>query len=255
MATRLTLATPARYSDVVSASQVMRRLRVLEELVKARLEVDVAGLVSGVRARLESRLALSPETIDAALALRRGPLGWGSVRTTAWQAPNIRKVVLSHVAFRPVVEGFALVVLPSPRLRAPVFGCDLMALPTRVSVNADCYGAPELGGLPRETLAPLGESFARFGGGAGPAWAATLASGVGLHAKASPRVVDDAFAALTAALARSLDVIASATEGPGGPESQRAFFQAFHEHGPRRGPVGRLLGAAWAERYSRLIFE
>jgi hypothetical protein len=78
---------------------------------------------------------------------------------------------------------------------------------------------------------------------------------VGLHAKVSPRAVDDAFAALSAALARSLDVMAAAAEGTGGLEAQRRFFEAFHASGPRRGPLGRIMGAQWAERYSRLIFE
>ena len=43
---------------------LVRQLRVLEELVKARLEVDVPGMVAGVRARVESRLHLSPLPID-----------------------------------------------------------------------------------------------------------------------------------------------------------------------------------------------
>jgi hypothetical protein len=232
--------------------EVMHKVRVLEELIKARLEVDVAGLVAGVRARLSSRLTLSPIPVAADLGDRQGPLGWGFVRTTAWEAQGFRKIVLSQVSMRPVIEGFALVAIPHARLGAPVFAADLMALPTRVSVNADVYGTPELA---RDVLAPLGESFVRLGAGAGPAWAAPIASGVGLHAKASPRMVDDAFGALTAALARYLDVVAGAAEKPGGPEMQKQFFQLFHEHGPRKGPLGRIMGVAWAERYSRLIFE
>jgi hypothetical protein len=236
--------------------EVMRRFRVVEELVKARLEVDVAGVVSGVRARLESRLQLQPIPVAADLADRAGPLGWGRVRTTAWEAPRFRKIVLSHVAMRPVVEGFALVLLPQQKLAAPVFACDLMALPTRVSVNADVYGSDALASSASgQVLAPLVESFARLGSRPGPEWAAGLAAGGGLHAKVSPRVVDDAFAALTAALARYLDVTAATVEGPGGADAQRAFFNAFHDHGPRRGMLGRLFGAPWAERYSRLIFE
>jgi hypothetical protein len=235
--------------------EVMRRFRVVEELVKARLEVDVAGLVSGVRARLESRLALTPIPVAADLGDRAGPLGWGRIRTTAWEAPGYRKIVLSHVAMRPVIEGFALVLLPTTRLAAPVFACDLMALPTHVSVNADVYGAGALGSTIGQVLAPLVESFARLGSRPGPEWAAGLAAAGGLHAKVSPRVVDDAFAALTASLARYLEVSASAVDGSGGADAQRAFFAGFHEHGPRRGMLGRLFGAAWAERYSRLIFE
>jgi hypothetical protein len=68
-------------------------------------------------------------------------------------------------------------------------------------------------------------------------------------------VVDDAFGALGAAVARALDAIEGAAAGPGGAETQAAFFGAFHEHGPRRGALGRLMGPAWAERYSRLVFE
>jgi len=233
----------------------MRRFRVVEELVKARLEVDVAGVVSGVRARLESRLQLKPIPVAADLGDRAGPLGWGRIRTTAWEAAGYRKIVLSHVAMRPVIEGFALVLLPQPKLAAPVFACDLMALPTHVSVNADVYGAGALQPASGQVLAPLVESFARLGSRPGPEWAAGLAAGGGLHAKVSPRVVDDAFASLTAALARYLDVTAATVEGAGGADAQRAFFAAFHEHGPRRGMLGRLFGAPWAERYSRLIFE
>ncbi len=244
--------------------EVMRQFRVVEELVKARLEVDVAGLVSGVRARLESRLALAPIPVAADLGDRAGPFGWGRIRTTAWEAPGYRKIVLSHVSMRPAIEGFAVVIIPAAKLSAPVFACDLMALPTRVSVNADVYGTRALD-EPRsdgsrapgrgDVLAPLAESFARLGSGSGPEWTRGLTPGNGFHAKVSPRVVDDAFAALTAALARYLDATASAVEGPGGAESQRAFFDAFHEHGPRRGALGRVVGSAWAERYSRLIFE
>jgi hypothetical protein len=235
---------------------VMRQLRVFEELIRARMQVDVAGMVHGVRARLESRLALEAIPVDADLADKHGPLNWGHVRTTAWQAPGFRKIVLSHVAMPPVIEGFALVVLPTARKAAPVFAADLMALPTRVSVNADLYAAPSLQPLAREALEPLGESFARLDSGGGPAWAHALGSGRGLHAKVSPRAVDDAFAALNAALGRALDVSGKAPEtGDGGAEGQRLFFQAFHNHGPRKGPLGQILGAAWAERYSRLIFE
>jgi Ferredoxin-dependent bilin reductase len=234
---------------------VLQRVRLVEELVKARLEVDVSGLVQGARARLESRLALTPIPVAADLADRAGPLGWGRVRTNAWEAPGFRKVVLSQVALWPVIEGFALVLLPVSKVDAPVFGADLMALPTRVSVNADVYGAGAFGAQAGDVLAPLAESFARLGSGAGPEWARPLTPGNGLHAKVSPRAVDDAFAALTAALARYLDVTNAAPAGARGADVQRAFFVAFHERGPRRGPLGRLFGADWAERYSRLIFE
>lgn len=232
---------------------LVRQLRVLEELVKARLEVDVPGMVAGVKARVESRLRLDPLPIEADLANKPGPFGFGAVRTWAWQSPEAQKIVLSHIGLRPVIEGFALVIHPRKRL-APIFGADLMALPTRLSVNADVYGARELTG---DVLEPLGESFGRLRSHAGPAWAQSIASGAGLHARPSPRLVDDAFAALTAAIGRYLDVLTAAKEGSteGNVPSQRDFFTAFHEHGPRKGPLGHLFGAAWAERYSRLIFE
>lgn len=248
----MTRRSEERYDPVV-VDQVMRQFRVLEELVKARLEVDMPGMLAGIRARLESRLPLQAVPVDADLADKRGPLGFGHVRTTVWEAPGIRKIALTQVAMRPMIEGLALVVLPQPKLAAPAFACDLMALPTRVSVNADVYGTdkPAL----KSVLEPLGESFVRLGGGAGPAWAQPIASGVGLHARVSPRAVEDASAALTGSLARYLDVVTAASEGPGGSELQRQFFQLFHEHGPRAGALGRLFGGAWAERYSRLIFE
>ncbi len=242
---------------------LVRQLRMLEELVKARLEVDVPGMVAGVKARLESRLQLHAIPIDADLANKPGPFGFGSVRTWAWQSAEARKLVLSHIGLRPVIEGFALVIHPSPRRAAPIFGADLMALPTRLSVNADVYGVRE---RTEGVLEPLGESFGRLRSHAsGPAWAQGIASGAGLHAKPSPRLVDDAFGALTAAIGRYLDVLMTAPEEPGngdaatgerpGAAASRDFFTAFHTHGPRRGPLGRLFGAPWAERYSRLIFE
>jgi Ferredoxin-dependent bilin reductase len=235
---------------------VMRQLRVFEELVRARIQVDVAGMVAGVRARLESRLTLQAVPVDADLGDKRGPGGWGRILTTAWQAPGCRKIVLSRVDMPPLVDGFALVVLPLPRKAAPVFAADLMALPTRVSVNADLYAAPPLLEVARQALEPLSESFARLESGGGPAWAHALSSGRGLHAKLSPRAVDDAFAGLNAALARALDLIAAAPEeGDGGAETQRLFFESFHSHGPRLGMMGTIFGGAWAERYSRLIFE
>ncbi|HWE26441.1 MAG TPA: hypothetical protein VHB97_00485, partial [Polyangia bacterium] len=88
---------------------VVRQLRVLEELVKARLEVDVPGMVHGVRARVESRLHVKALPIEADLANKPGPLGFGAVHTWAWESPEARKVVLSHIGLRPLIEGFALV--------------------------------------------------------------------------------------------------------------------------------------------------
>jgi Ferredoxin-dependent bilin reductase len=235
---------------------VMRQLRVFEELVRARMQVDVAGMVAGVRARLESRLTLEALPVDADLSDKRGPAGWGRIATTAWQAQGFRKIVLSHIDMPPILDGFALVVLPLPRKAAPVFAADLMALPTRVSVNADLYSAPSLHEVARQALEPLGESFARLESGGGPSWAQAMASGRGLHAKLTPRAVDDAFAGLNAALARALEVGGSAPDGgEAGAESQRLFFELFHTHGPRNGPLGTIFGSTWAERYSRLIFE
>jgi hypothetical protein len=233
----------------------VKQARILEELWKARLEVDVPGMWAGVRARLESQLQLRPIQIDAELATPEGPLGWGAIRTEVYSAPKLRKIVLSTVAQRPVLEGFALVLLPEPELAAPIFACDFMGLPTHVSVNADAYGNRELGRMPLDLLAPLRESFGRLGSTSGPPWSLGLASGVGLHAKVSPRLANDGLAALQAALGRAIEVISDAKPGPGGQASQQDFFRAFHAHGPRKGPIRYLYGPAFAERYSRLVFE
>jgi hypothetical protein len=249
--------SPQTSYDGFVVDEVMRQVRVLEELVKARLEVDMPGIVAGVRARLESRLQLKAIPVDKDLADKEGPIGWGRVHTTVWEAPGFRKISLTQVSMRPMIEGLAVVLLPSPKAIAPIFACDLMALPTRVSVNADLYGndRPAL----RAVLEPLGESFVRLGTGGGPSWAQPISSGVGLHAKVSLRAVDDAYAALTAALARTLDVVVNAPPAAGNgvaqSDVQRQFFQLFHQHGPRTGALGRIFGASWAERYSRLIFE
>jgi len=235
---------------------VMRQLRMFEELVRARMQVDVAGMVAGVRARLESRLALEALPVDADLSDKRGPAGWGRIATTAWQAPGFRKIVLSHIDMPPLLDGFAVVVLPLPKKAAPVFAADLMALPTRVSVNADLYASPSLQELARQALEPLGESFARLESGGGPSWAQAIASGRGLHAKLTPRAVEDAFAGVSGALAQALEVAGNAPEqGEAGAQSQKIFFELFHTHGPRIGPLATVMGSTWAERYSRLIFE
>jgi hypothetical protein len=232
---------------------LVRRVRMLEELVKARLEVDVPGMAAGVRARLQSRLALTPVPIDADLADKQGPLGWGRITTSVWQAPQFRKVVLSTVRLRPVIEGFAVVLLPTPERAAPVFGADLMALPARVSVNADIYGKNDASdGLAFDELS---ESFARLGSGAGPEWSRALASGNGLHAKLSLRAVDDGFGAITSAMAKYFELVDRATSDTNTTDVQREFFSAFHNYGPRKGPLGYIFGQVWTERYSRLIFE
>ena len=219
--------------------------------MKARYEIDVAGMVAGVRARLESRLALSPLQIDADLEERRAPFGIGHVRTTVFQAPRLRKLVLAEVRLWPVIEGFALTLLPELSVAAPVFAADFMLLPDRLSANADVYGAPE---RTRGVLTPLGDSFRQLGGGAGRPWTAPIRSGEGLFARVSPRIVGEAFGATTSALGLYLDALAAA---PAGDEerAQREFFQRFHEHGPRHGALRWIFGEAWAERFSRLAFE
>jgi hypothetical protein len=232
-------------------AQLKQRAQALEEDLKARREVEVEGMVAGVRARLEQRLTLAPLPVDGDLADKAGPLGIGRVRTSVWQADKLRKVVLSHIAMPPVIEGFALVILPVQELDFPIFAADLMALPTRVSVNADTYGADW---QTRKSLEPVRATFRRLGAGPGPTWAARLGSGRGLHAKLSPRQIDDGFAALTQALGTYLDELADAPPGRS-ITPQRAFFQAFHDNGPRKGPLSRVMGESWAERYSRLVFE
>ncbi len=233
----------------------LRQARLVEELWKARLEVDVPGLAAGTRARIESALTLTPLPVDASLASPEGPLGWGSVKTEVYSAPKFRKIVLTTVSQRPAIEGFAVVLFPEPELAAPVFACDYMGLPTRIAVNVDAYGVRELGNMPLDLLSPLRESFGRLGSTSGPPWSLGLASGIGLHAKVAPRLGNDAYAALLAALGRAIETLSQAKVGPGGRESQEAFFRAFHAHGPRKGPLRYLYGSAFAERYSRLVFE
>lgn len=230
--------------------------RLLTEL-KARYELDLSGLLAGVRARLQSRLRLTPLSLDGDLAEQRGrAFGLGQVRTEAFESERLRKVVLSEIRLWPVIEGFALTLLPRPEVEAPCFGGDVMLLPTRLSANADVYGPPA---RTRAVLTPVVERFARLESGPGPAWARALSSGEGLHAKVSARHVDDAFAAFTGALGAFLDAVEAAPVAAEGaaPEAsgQPAFFHAFHDHGPRRGPLRLLFGEAWAERYSRLVFE
>src|SRR5262245_46291367 len=55
--------------DIVSTgrqllAQVKQRAQALEEDLKARREVEVAGMVAGIRARLEGRTALTPLPVD-----------------------------------------------------------------------------------------------------------------------------------------------------------------------------------------------
>ncbi len=232
--------------------ELFERVDHLRSEWKARLEVDVEGMVAGIRARLASRLRLTPLAVDEDLQDRRGRFGLGRVRTWAFESPELRKAVLAQVELRPVIEGLALVLAPRRDIDAPVFAADLMVLPTRLAANADVYGAPE---RTRGLLAPLAASFARVGGTAGPAWCARIGSGEGLHARPSPRLVDELFAGVTSAVGIYTDVLLSAPRGVDRAREQGEFFAAFHAHGPRTGPLGRLFGAAWAERFSRLLFE
>jgi hypothetical protein len=237
---------------------LLGRVERLRSELSARLEVDVPGLVAGVRARLEGSLQLAPLPIDADLIERRGPLGVGRVRSSAFESPELRKCVLTHLAVRPLIEGLQLVAHPRREVAAPTFAAELTVLPTRITASADVYGPPA---RTAGVLEPLQAAFARLQSAPAPEWAAAIASGEGLNAAASPRQVDELFAALTGALGRWLEVVAAAprlVDEAGTAAAQRdqeAFFAAFHAHGPRAGVLGRLFGSAWAERYSRLAFE
>ena len=94
-------------------AEASRRARTLEEDLKARREVDVAGMVAGLRARLLDQLPLVPLPLDADLAEKAGPAGLGRVRTQVWQSDRLRKVVLSHISLPPVIEGLALTLIRS----------------------------------------------------------------------------------------------------------------------------------------------
>lgn len=229
-----------------------RRVRTLEEDVRARREVDVAGMVAGLRARLSEQLELEDLPIDGDLAERRAPMGLGQITTHAFRSESLRKIVLSHIALPGLLEGLALTMWPSLELDTPGFAADLMALPWRVSVHADVYGRDW---QTKDAFQSLRTTFMRLGTEPGPAWAARLCSGHGLHVKLRPRQVEEGFAALTQALASYLTALATAP--PGRSESaQQQVFQAMHANGPRqRAPLRRLFGEEWAERYSRLLFE
>jgi hypothetical protein len=231
--------------------EATHRARALEEDLKARREIDVAGMVAGLRARLGEQLKLEPLPVSADLADRSLPLGLGRVRTEAWRSEQLRKVVLSHIAVPGVIEGLALTALPVVELDCSCFAADLMALPWRVSVNADVYGRDW---QTRDALRGMQTTFHRLGGGSGPLWAAKLGSGHGLHAKLRPRQVEEGFAALSQGLAAYIGELAEAPPGRS-TEAQEQFFYTFHQNGPRKGMLRRLFGDEWAERYSRLVFE
>src|SRR5262245_56665896 len=105
------------------------KARALEEDIKARREIDMEGMVAGLRARLAEQLKLEPLPIDADLAEKKLVAGLGRIRTEAWRSERLRKVVLSHIAVPGVIEGLALTALPSFELDSPCFAADLMALP------------------------------------------------------------------------------------------------------------------------------
>lgn len=250
---RLTPERPSTYNAPMRLPLAIERL--LTE-VKARYEVEPAGMAAGVRARLESRLALRPLALDADLEQARGRLHLSHARTLAFAAPRLRKVVWTEVGLFPVVpiiDGFALTLLPEHGVRAPIFAGDFMLLPSAVSVGAEVYGPRE---LTAEVFVPTSDTFAKLGARPVPAWADTIASGRGLRARVSPRIVGEAYGAFTSALGAYLDALAVAPDGDPaeGAQEQAEVFRALHEHGPRR-RMRWLFGEAWAERYSRLAFE
>lgn len=233
-------------------TEATHRARTLEEDLRARREVDVEGMVAGLRARLAEQLTLEPLPLDSDLAEKRAALGLGSIRTQAFRTDKLRKLVLSHVSVPTVLEGLALTLLPQADLDAPCFAADLMALPWRISVNADVYGTDW---QTRDALKSARTTFFRLGSGAGPAWSAKMSTAHGLHAKLRPRQVEEGFAALSQGLAAYL---AELVEAPPGRSQtpQEQFFWAFHQNGPRtRAPLRKLFGEDWVERYSRLLFE
>lgn len=230
--------------------EATHQARRIEEDLKARREVDVAGMVAGLRARLSEQLTLEPLPIDGDLALKSGPLGLGKVQTWAFSTPKLRKVVLSHVSMPPLIEGLALTLLPTPDQDFPIFAADLMALPFFISVNADVYGRDW---QTREVLRSMETTFMRLSASRGPAWSAKLGSGRGLHAKLRPHNIEEGFAALLQGTASYLTELQDAPPGRS-VEGQAMVFQTFHTHGPKK-RLSRILGEEWAERYSRLLFE
>lgn len=233
----------------------IREAKRLEERITARTQIEVGGIVAGVRARLESHLPLHALPVAGDLAQQRGPLGWGRIETQLWEAPRVRKAALSSVRLLPVVEGLALVIAPSPELDYPVLACDFMALPARLSLNIELYGAPALRPLCQSIFAPLQPSFTELRNRPGPPWAQVISSGAGVHARVDPRRVEECVAALGGSIGHYLAGLAAAPPGPLGIPSQRTFFTAFHAEGPRQRAVGRVFGAEWAARYSKLMFE
>ncbi|HMU40679.1 MAG TPA: hypothetical protein PKE31_16845 [Pseudomonadota bacterium] len=231
-----------------------RRLRTLEEDVKARGEADFSGMANGLRARLVEQLELTDLPIDADLRQHALPLGVAEVSASAYRSPKVRKIVMSHVlvgASRlPAIEGLALTVFPEYEWDLPCFAADFLAFPWSVSVHADVYGREW---QTQKVLSSLQHAFLRLGSGPGPVFCASLASGDGLHARLRPRQMEEGFAALLQALKAYLDLFADPPPGRS-QSAQQEVFAVFHEAGPKK-RLRRLFGEAFAERYSRLLFE
>ena len=242
-------------SPLPSSRLIHRTIELVERLRaewQIRREVDVPGLVAGVRARLAGRLELSPHSLPGDLTHLRGRLGLGDLQATAWSSPELRKCVLVEVKAWPIIEGMALTLIPDPCRQAPVLAADFMVLPTRMSANLEVYGPRE---LTRGVLAPARSTFARLGWRPGPPWAAPVTSGEGLHARVSLRHVDELFGAFTGALGTYLDHLGAAPIGVDQTAAQSRVFSLFHTHGPRARALGRMVGEVPAERLSRLLFE
>ncbi len=238
----------------LAVSELGHRARTVEEDLKARREVDISGMVNGLRARIAEQLPLEELPIDADLRSHALPLDVAKVSTWAYRSAKVRKVVLSHIVMGPsalpAVEGLALTIFPEYDWDLPCFLADLMALPWWVSVNADVYGRDW---QTQKVLAGLRSTFLRLGSQSGPSFCARLSSGEGLHAKLRPRQVEEGFAALTQALSAYLQLLSDPPPGRS-QNDQEAVFAAFHEKGPRE-RLRRPFGEAFAERYSRLLFE
>lgn len=247
----LQAAFMARETGKALLGDVTHRVRTVEEDLKARREVDVSGMIAGLKARLAEQLELSPLPVPADLSDRSAPFGLGRIQTWAWSAPKLRKIVVSHIHLPPVLEGLALTLLPVHELDFPCFAADLMALPWHISVNVDVYGRDW---QTRDSLQSLRLPYQRLSNRSGPLWAARLGSGHGLHARLRPRQVEEGFAGLKEGVASYLKELEDAPPGRS-IESQTQFFYAFHQNGPRVGPLKRVMGDEWAERYSRLVFE
>ena len=97
--------------------EASHRARTVEEDLKARREVDIAGMVNGLRARLGEKLELEELPIDADLRSHALPLGVAKVSTWAYRSQQVRKIVLSHVMVAcgscPLNVGCALACCPS----------------------------------------------------------------------------------------------------------------------------------------------